>query len=98
MFRIESSSWQIFFFDEYVVFFPILTNQIPQSSQGLIYQPKSTHQGTPGSSWICKINIKNIILRGKKSGTDPEGKAFQKLPQPNLRHQTPTLLVTSRST
>jgi len=31
----------------------ISTNQIPQSSQGLSHQPKSTHGGTHGSSPIC---------------------------------------------
>jgi hypothetical protein len=31
----------------------ITTNQIPQSSQGLSYQPKSTYGGTHGSSCIC---------------------------------------------
>jgi len=31
----------------------ISTNQTPQSSQGLNYQPKITHGGTPGSSRIC---------------------------------------------
>jgi hypothetical protein len=31
----------------------ILTNQTPQSSQGLNYQPKNTHGGTNGSSCIC---------------------------------------------
>jgi hypothetical protein len=29
------------------------TNQYPQSSQGLNYQPKSTHVGTHGSTFIC---------------------------------------------
>jgi hypothetical protein len=31
----------------------ISTNQTPQSSQGLNYQPKSTQGGTHGSSRIC---------------------------------------------
>jgi hypothetical protein len=31
----------------------ISTNQTPQSSQGLNYQPKNTHGGTHGYSYIC---------------------------------------------
>jgi hypothetical protein len=31
----------------------ISTNQIPQSSQGLNHQPRSTHGETHGSSCIC---------------------------------------------
>jgi hypothetical protein len=31
----------------------IWTNQYPQSSQGLNHQPKKTHGGTHGSSFIC---------------------------------------------
>jgi hypothetical protein len=31
----------------------ISTIQIPQSSQGLSHQPRSTHGGTHGSSCIC---------------------------------------------
>jgi hypothetical protein len=31
----------------------ISNNQTPQSSQGLDHQPKSTHEGTHGSSCIC---------------------------------------------
>jgi hypothetical protein len=31
----------------------IWTNQYPQSSQGLIHQPKIAHGGTHGSSCIC---------------------------------------------
>jgi hypothetical protein len=30
------------------------TNQTPQSSQELNYQPKNTHRGTYGFSYICR--------------------------------------------
>jgi hypothetical protein len=35
----------------------ILTNWTPQSSQGLNHQPKSTHGGTHGSSYICSRGL-----------------------------------------
>jgi hypothetical protein len=38
----------------------ISTNQIPQSSQGLDHQPKSTH----GSSWICSRGFPSLALLG----------------------------------
>jgi hypothetical protein len=46
----------------------ISTNQYPQSSQGLNYQPKSTHGGTHGSSCICS--------RGWLCQTSMGGEAF----------------------
>jgi hypothetical protein len=46
----------------------ILTNQYPQSSQGLNYQSKSTHGETHGSSCIC--------TRGCLFWTSMEGEDF----------------------
>ena len=43
------------FSSEYFV--PPSTNQSTQSSQGLNHQPKSTHGGTHGSSYICSRGL-----------------------------------------
>jgi hypothetical protein len=58
MISIEKNSWERMGRNSQVFGFLILlkltiTNQYPQSSQGLNHQPKSTYSGTHGFSRIC---------------------------------------------
>jgi hypothetical protein len=45
----------------------ITTNQSLQSSQGLTYQPMSTHGGTHGSSHICSSGWSYQTLMGEEA-------------------------------
>jgi hypothetical protein len=42
----------------------ISTNQTTQSSQGLNYQPKSTHGGTHGASCMCSRGLLYLASMG----------------------------------
>ena len=44
----------------------ISTNQTSQSSQGLNHQPKSTHWGTHGFSWICSRGLPYLASLGRE--------------------------------
>ena len=44
----------------------ISTNQTPQSSQGLNYQPKSTHGATNGSSCVCSRGLPYLSSIGEE--------------------------------
>jgi hypothetical protein len=60
-----SASTPIFFF--FVSAFPLDTYSSVLSSQGLNYQPKSTHGGTHGSSYICSRGWPYLASMGREA-------------------------------